>query len=179
MRRKSRRSWPRALGEMLLAAALPALGTATLAGEFRRAAPPSSFPPPATGSSLGVGEALDVAAGRGALWVDARPAEAFARGHAPGAVPLTEERWGDQLGGVLERWTPAAPVIVYCDGGDCHASERVAARLRDAGVDPVFTLRGGWAELEKAESGRESATGRAATTRTGVGDRSRSDNAER
>ena len=156
-----RLSWnhARALGEMLLAAALCALGTAALAGEFRPAKPTPALPatgvnPSQPAGSLGVDEAL-AAVGRGALWVDARPAEAFARGHARGAVALTEEHWGDQLDGLIERWNPPTPVVVYCDGGDCHASERVAARLRDAGVDPVFVLRGGWAELEKAEVAAE------------------------
>lgn len=149
--------WPRTVGELLLAAALPAVASAALAGRSGRVVPATGAPPAtvtvpaavAGGNSLTVAEALG-ARGRGALWVDARPVEGYSRGHAPGAVPLTEERWGDQLGGVLERWSPAAPVIVYCDGGDCHASERVAARLRDEGLGPVFVLRGGWAELEKA-----------------------------
>ena len=142
--------WFRSAGELLLAAALPAVCAAALAGEFRPRVEVVGPGPAAVANSLSVPEALG-AAGQGALWLDARPADAFARGHAPGALPLTEDHWGDQLGGVLERWEPTTRIIVYCDGGDCRASEQVAARLRDAGIDgPVFILRGGWAELEAA-----------------------------
>lgn len=148
----------RTTGELLLLAALAALTNAAWAGEFRPVPSATTVGESAwkhqktRGHHLSLPEAWG-AAKRGALWVDARPADLFSRGHHPGAVPLTEERWGDQLGGVLERWNPEMPVIVYCEGGDCRASERVAARLRDEGLDPVFVLRGGWEELRKAGSG--------------------------
>lgn len=87
---------------------------------------------------------------RDVLWIDARPAAAFERGHVPGAVLLNEDEWSARLPDALGRWNAGTRVVVYCDGGDCHASERVAARLRDAGIAPVDVLRGGWPAWQQA-----------------------------
>lgn len=84
------------------------------------------------------------AEGLGALWVDARPRQEFDQAHVAGALPLNEDEWDASLPAVLEQWTPGRPLVVYCGGGACRASKEVAARLRDAGLSPVYVLRGGW-----------------------------------
>lgn len=85
------------------------------------------------------------AAAMESLFVDARPAAAFAQRHIPGAVSLPEGDWERQLPVFVARWTPDRRVIVYCDNPQCGASRSVARRLREeVGVPDVVALRGGW-----------------------------------
>lgn len=98
---------------------------------------------------------VDPAAVRGwtgaVVWVDARPAAAFATAHIPGAVNLTERTWEQQLGDVVGRWNPAARIVVYCDGAGCQASTAVAQRLqRELALDQVYVLTGGWPAWQAA-----------------------------
>lgn len=100
---------------------------------------------------------VDPAAVRGwtatVVWVDARSADAFAAAHIPGAVNLTERTWEQQLGEVVGRWTPAARIVVYCDGAACQASTTVAQRLkRELQLDQVYVLTGGWPAWQAANS---------------------------
>ncbi|MEI6465159.1 MAG: rhodanese-like domain-containing protein [Verrucomicrobiota bacterium] len=79
------------------------------------------------------------------LWVDARPAPAFAAAHIPGAVNLTERAWEMQLGNVVGGWTPQTRIVVYCDGAGCQTSTAVAQRLKhDLQLDRIYVLTGGW-----------------------------------
>lgn len=87
------------------------------------------------------------------LWVDARSVKTYEAGHIPGAMLLNEDHWDHLLDGVLEAWHPSQSVVVYCDSRECQSSERVAARLREAGVEPVFVLKGGWEAWLKAKDG--------------------------
>jgi rhodanese-related sulfurtransferase len=88
------------------------------------------------------------------IWIDARQREDFEKGHIPGAMLLNEQGWTDQL---WEIWptleTGDVPVVVYCDSRACHASRKIADRLRqNTGREGIFVLKGGWAEYEKAQA---------------------------
>jgi rhodanese-related sulfurtransferase len=90
------------------------------------------------------------ALGDGAIWVDARPDEEFARDHVPGAVSLNEDRWNELLPQFLPNWSPGKKVVVYCSAESCNAAREVAKRLRDeAQLTDVFVLQGGWEEWLK------------------------------
>jgi len=78
------------------------------------------------------------------LWIDARPAGDFALRHAPGAFPLTPDRWDAQLPAVLQRWAPGQPAIVYCNSPACQTSHDIARRLEEFKLGPVYVLKGGW-----------------------------------
>lgn len=83
------------------------------------------------------------------VWVDARRAEAFAKGHVEGALNLNEDAWDSQVMEVLLAWEPGVPVVVYCDSRTCDASHSVADRLREEmGLEPVSVLHGGWELLQ-------------------------------
>jgi len=100
-----------------------------------------------TQQELGPGELLlsDVAVWRDApLWIDARTRAKFEQARIPGAVLLNEDQWDELLPGVLAAWKPDQSIVVYCDDRLCDSSHAVAARLREAGVSPVFVLKGGW-----------------------------------
>ena len=79
------------------------------------------------------------------LWIDARPEADYAQAHIPGALPLNEDNWDEQLPAVLSAWQPGRRVIVYCGSRQCEASREVAGRLRDeTGLADVLVLKGGW-----------------------------------
>jgi rhodanese-related sulfurtransferase len=83
--------------------------------------------------------------GDGAIWVDARPNEEFARDHVPGAFSLNEDQWNELLPQFLPNWSPGKKVVVYCSAESCNAAREVAKRLRDeAQLTEVFVLQGGW-----------------------------------
>ena len=87
----------------------------------------------------------------GAIWVDARPDEEFARDHVPGAFSLNEDRWNELLPQFLTMWSSEKRVVVYCSSQSCNASREVARRLRDeAQLKNVFVLQGGWEEWLKS-----------------------------
>ncbi len=98
----------------------------------------------------------------GAVLVDARPPEAFAAGHLPGAVNLPY----DELDGVdpeavaaLVAQVGSGQAIVYCDGWEeeedpalryAHPpSEFLADELKSAGLEKVTSLTGGLSEYVK------------------------------
>ncbi|PYK91868.1 MAG: hypothetical protein DME35_00865 [Verrucomicrobia bacterium] len=59
--------------------------------------------------------------GDGAIWVDARPDEEFARDHVPGAFSLNEDHWNELLPQFLPNWSPEKKVVVYCSAESCNA----------------------------------------------------------
>lgn len=102
---------------------------------------------------------LDVATARrefaDALWLDAREPAVYAAGHVPGALALNETEWEAGFGALMEAWDGARPLVVYCGGESCRASEVVARRLkRDLGFENIVVLRGGWDAWRAAEGAR-------------------------
>jgi rhodanese-related sulfurtransferase len=90
--------------------------------------------------------------GDGAVWVDARPDDEFAKDHVPGAFSLNEDRWNELLPQFLSNWSPGKKVVVYCSAESCNAARDVAKRLReDAQLQNVFVLNGGWEEWKKSD----------------------------
>jgi len=88
--------------------------------------------------------------GGGAIWLDARPDEEFARDHVPEAFSLNEDHWNELLPQFLPNWSPGKKVVVYCSAASCNAARDVAKRLRDeAQLRDVFVLQGGWEEWVK------------------------------
>lgn len=89
-------------------------------------------------------------AGKEVIWIDARSAEEFAKEHVPGALSLNEENWEHALPHLFEVWRPDQPIIVYCSAG-CPASAKIAAKLRDLGIEPVQTMKGGIEEWKRSK----------------------------
>lgn len=90
----------------------------------------------------------------GALWIDARSAEEFARGHVAKAISMPAAEWDARIEAVLTEWSPGQTVVVYCGGNDCLASDAVARRLREElGITDVRVLAGGW-QLERRDDSR-------------------------
>lgn len=90
-----------------------------------------------------------VALGQQAIWIDARADEHYQKGHAPGAINLTERAWDAGMERFLSAWQPEQTIVVYCDSGGCRTGHHVAAHLeRDLGVQPRV-LVGGWGIVQQ------------------------------
>lgn len=134
--RTGRASMCRVAGCLLLIAAVPAAVSAWLGREARADARAGQV-------TVGV-----VRQWSRVLWVDARPAEAFAVAHWPDAVNLSPANWDSQIDGLMERWEPGRRIVVYCDDSACGSSEAVAGRLRqEYGLPEVHVVTAGWAGL--------------------------------
>lgn len=87
------------------------------------------------------------------LWVDARPADAYAERHIPGAIPLNQNEWAEQLPALLQAWRPGMKVVVYCDSPACGASQAVALRLQQGvNLPDIYVLKGGWDAWTQSQS---------------------------
>lgn len=77
-------------------------------------------------------------------FVDARTRADFAAGHIPGAVRLQLEDFVQGIPAKLGLLSREAQTIVYCNGGHCDESERVAERLEGAGYSRIFIIHDGF-----------------------------------
>jgi rhodanese-related sulfurtransferase len=87
------------------------------------------------------------------LWLDARPKDQFAAGHIPGARPLNEQSFDEQLFDMLDLLqTNTKPIIIYCGGQKCEASRHVREKLLSrVPVEQCFVLKGGFPAWQKAQ----------------------------
>ena len=85
------------------------------------------------------------------VFIDALNDQEYKEGHIPGALrfdPYNPAHFADYMAAVLPVCEAAEQVVVYCNGGDCDASERAAQYLISAGLPSpkVFIYVGGIAE---------------------------------
>ena len=85
------------------------------------------------------------------LFVDARPNSVFKRGHIPRAVSLPEEDFDSLYAAFAARVPKNRPLVVYCDGVECRASEEVSRRLKEKGYRFIHCFFGGWVEWRDAK----------------------------
>jgi rhodanese-related sulfurtransferase len=85
------------------------------------------------------------------VFIDARDAEHYQKGHIPGAYQLDYYHPEAQLPQVLSACQNAEQIIVYCNGGTCEDSQFTAVMLRDAGIPPskIHVYLGGITEWVK------------------------------
>lgn len=81
-----------------------------------------------------------------AVVIDLRSPEAFARGHIVNARNMPLDELGDNAA-VLEKFA-SRPIIAVCEAG--MSSGRAVEKLRKAGADNAFGLRGGIAAWKQA-----------------------------
>lgn len=98
---------------------------------------------------IGMEEALRLSREK-ALFLDARPAEAYAERHILGAYSLPEEQAASRMEGVLPLIEKRKKVVVYCQSMDCDEGHLLAQTLREAGIKEVFVFAGGLKEWEEA-----------------------------
>jgi len=84
------------------------------------------------------------------LFVDARPANAFRRGRIPRAVNFPSESFDSLVTGFVAKVPLGRPLVVYCDGVECRASEELSKNLKTKGYRFVHCFFGGWVEWRDA-----------------------------
>jgi 3-mercaptopyruvate sulfurtransferase SseA len=93
----------------------------------------------------------------GAVFVDARVAEAYRAGHVAGAVSVPYTARFAALGELRRRIPPGDPVVVYCTGPGCPAAARLATWMAARGWRDVRLFAAGYPVWEAA--GRPVQTG--------------------
>jgi rhodanese-related sulfurtransferase len=79
------------------------------------------------------------------LFLDARRAEHFARGHIAGAQSIPGDEF-DQRFVDMAAWLPKeAEIVIYCDGKSCGLGRQVADKLAPLGYTRIVIFRDGWA----------------------------------
>jgi rhodanese-related sulfurtransferase len=101
----------------------------------QRAAVPSSV-----WQKLQFADASAIPHGSGALLVDVREPGDYGAAHPPGAVNLPYRQFTNFKSAVK----PRTRVYLYCYGGECSTSLRVASRLLQGGFTDVTIVRGGF-----------------------------------
>ncbi|MBX3385431.1 MAG: rhodanese-like domain-containing protein [Phycisphaeraceae bacterium] len=92
-----------------------------------------------------------------ASFVDARSKSRYEEGHIPGAIRLELADFVAGQPAKLALLPREFMVIVYCGGGDCDESERVAERLEGSGYQRIFIIHDGFPGWKAA--GHEVETG--------------------
>jgi rhodanese-related sulfurtransferase len=79
-----------------------------------------------------------------ALFLDARPAEAYRKGHIQGALSLPFHNLEEQYIAISQKLPPNKLIITYCDGENCALSHDLARFLIRDGYNKVAVLGNGW-----------------------------------
>lgn len=118
---------------------------------------PTPFDPNTLGQEITIEEAFKLFE-LGSTFVDARPLEEYLESHIPMAFALSPEAIETaQLDTFMSYNAPEQRVVIYCEGGDCHASESVGIYLQDLGYNTIHILTAGFPAWQ--EAGYEVETG--------------------
>ncbi len=99
---------------------------------------------------ISLAEAEDLWISGEALFLDARAAGLFRDGRVPRARSLPEDGSDRPLPPFVTERPREGPIVVYCEGGDCHSSLALAKRLHDEGFRDIRVFSGGWEEWRAA-----------------------------
>lgn len=84
------------------------------------------------------------------LFLDARPPNVFKRGRIPGSVNFPDLEFKDRIQAFRDTVPLDRPLVTYCDGIECRASEELAKSLSGAGYKYIHLFFGGWVEWREA-----------------------------
>ncbi|MBL9002309.1 MAG: rhodanese-like domain-containing protein [Phycisphaerae bacterium] len=98
-------------------------------------APGAAANAPALELDITLAQAVDLF-NQGAAFIDARNKAEYEAGHVQGAFHLPLEAFsGNAVPEALSAIDGNGPVVVYCAGGDCHASHDVVIKLQQLGAN--------------------------------------------
>jgi rhodanese-related sulfurtransferase len=89
-------------------------------------------------------EARDAFLSGAAVFIDARPAEEYRKGHIHGARNLHIGVFDEKAGEVLIDLPEDTLIVTYCDGEKCTLSVELALKLKEIGYENVHVLFNGW-----------------------------------
>lgn len=76
--------------------------------------------------------------------IDARSTDLYAAGHLEGAYNVPSNAIEASMASVYQNVPQSQRIIIYCDGGNCEASHRVAEFLTASGFKDVRMFKEGW-----------------------------------
>jgi rhodanese-related sulfurtransferase len=79
-----------------------------------------------------------------AFFIDARPEDAYRKGHIQGSHNLPFEAFDQKAAEVLIDLPEDTLIITYCDGERCTLSAELALKLKEIGFENVRVLFNGW-----------------------------------
>jgi rhodanese-related sulfurtransferase len=79
-----------------------------------------------------------------AIFVDAREVENFQAGHISRAMNLPEYEFEKHWAEFAQNVAPELDLVIYCNGGDCEQSHKLAERLKQAGYTRIAILADGY-----------------------------------
>lgn len=109
---------------------------------------PTTTPPTGTtaqpqGPHITLAQAYDFW-NQGVTFLDARTKAEYLAGHIRGAKLLDPNEFtSDESRAIIATLHPSLPLVIYCGGGDCHASENLAIFLQQAGYQQLHILKEG------------------------------------
>ncbi|TAE21149.1 MAG: rhodanese-like domain-containing protein [Candidatus Kapaibacterium sp.] len=109
------------------------------------AAPTSERPKPL---EIRIDQVEKLLANPDVLFIDARKANEFERGHIGNAINIFTPEFEQSIPRIIGL-PREKPIVVYCGGGACELSHELAAHLVGLGFTRVFVYVGGWNEWEK------------------------------
>jgi len=106
----------------------------------------------ATGERMDIGleEAQALFAADAGVFIDARSAEDYARGHIRGARSLPWQDVDLNFMAVTADLELTTAIVTYCDGETCELSHDLAIFMRDAGFANTRVLVNGWTVWQEA-----------------------------
>ncbi len=119
-----------------------------LKGDFSAAA--SMTTPTGERMDISLEEAQKLFLAHAAVFIDARSAEDFIKGHIQGALSLPWHEVDLDFLGVTQNLDMEAQIVTYCDGETCELSHDLALFLRDAGFLNTRVLINGWTLWQQA-----------------------------
>lgn len=87
---------------------------------------------------------------KAAVFMDARSAAEYRRGHIQGALNLPWQEVDQLFMTVMADLSPDKPIVTYCDGETCNLSHDLAVFLKDMGYVNVKVLVNGWTLWKEA-----------------------------
>ena len=100
--------------------------------------------------AISLDEAKNLHQSNGAVFMDARPLEEFAKGHIQGAISLPWHEAEQRVMDVTADMANDAVIITYCDGDTCNLSKDLALFLENLGFSKVRILVNGWTVWQNA-----------------------------
>ena len=85
-----------------------------------------------------------------ALFLDARPADAYEAAHIPGSLNLPPDNYEERFLDAMEAIEGAEKIVVVCSGIECADSIQVAERLLEAVEGPIYVVEDGWRAWKEA-----------------------------
>ena len=86
-----------------------------------------------------------------AVFLDARSEEEFKKGHIKNALSISYTLPISKKSEILRDIPKSVPLVTYCDGAECNASEALAIELAELGYSRIMIFFGGWTQWQKAK----------------------------